>query len=204
MNKKPWIIVSGGQTGVDRAALVSAMTFAIPFGGWVPKGRMSEDGTVPKGFYALRELSEGGYRARTRANVRDSDATLILVDRLPLTGGTALTAEIAEELGKPHKIVNLDKVGAQREIYDWMMSLEDLNEIGDAVRLNVAGPRESGSPGIFKKTKEIFAKILWGFRNYSGGDIVRVDDDGEIGGWVDAEFVGQVFDVKKNRELARG
>lgn len=204
MNRKQWMIVSGGQTGVDRAALVAAMTFSIPFGGWVPKGRFAEDGMVPAGFYSLKELPEGGYRARTRANVRDSDATLILVDALPLTGGTAFTVELAESLGKPYKVVNLDAVGAQREIYDWMMSLEERPEVGDTIKMNVAGPRESKVPGIFEKAKGMLIKILWGFRNFSGGDIVRVDNDGELVAWIDAEFAEEIFDVRKNQEAARG
>ena len=63
LNTRPWRIISGGQTGVDRAALVAAMSFSIPFGGWVPKGRMAEDGVVPEGFYGMQE-SGGGYRER--------------------------------------------------------------------------------------------------------------------------------------------
>lgn len=204
MNRKQWMIVSGGQTGVDRAALVAAMSFSIRSGGWVPKGRFAEDGMVPAGFYSMKELPEGGYRARTRANVRDSDATLILIDALPLTGGTAFTAELAESLGKPYKVVNLDAAGAQREIYDWMMSLEERPEIGDRIKMNVAGPRESKAPGIFEKAKRMLMKILWGFRNFSGGDIARIEDDGELTAWIDAEFVEEIFDVRKNQEAARG
>ena len=96
LNTRPWRIISGGQTGVDRAALVAAMSYSMPIGGWLPKGRLAEDGVVPENFYNMREF-DGGYRARTRANVRDSDATLVLVDRLPLSGGTAYTVEVVEE-----------------------------------------------------------------------------------------------------------
>ena len=204
MNTKSWIIVSGGQTGVDRAALVAAMSFSMFFGGWVPKGRLAEDGVVPEGFYAMKELPEGGYRERTRANVRDSDTTLILVDKLPLTGGTALTAETAANLGKPYKVVNLDEPGAQREIYDWMMSLEKLPGIGETVKMNVAGPRESGAPGIFEKAKTMLTKIFWAFRSGSGGDISSVDDDGELVGWMDDDFAQVFFDVEKNVNAAKG
>ena len=204
MNTKRWIIVSGGQTGVDRAALVAAMSFSMSFGGWVPKGRIAEDGVVPEGFYAMKELPEGGYRERTRANVRDSDATLILVDKLPLTGGTALTAETAANLGKPYKVVNLDEQGAQRAIYDWMMSLEKLPGIGETVKMNVAGPRESGAPGIFEKAKTMLTKIFWAFRSGSGGDISSVDDDGELVGWMDDDFAQVFFDVEKNVNAAKG
>ena len=204
MNTKRWIIVSGGQTGVDRAALVAAMSFSMSFGGWVPKGRLAEDGVVPEGFYAMKELPEGGYRERTRANVRDSDATLILVYKLPLTGGTALTAETAANLGKPYKVVNLDEPGAQREIYDWMMSLEKFPGIGEAVKMNVAGPRESGAPGIFEKAKTMLTKIFWAFRSGYGGDISSVDDEGELVGWMDDDFAQEFFDVEKNVDAAKG
>ena len=105
VNKRPWKIISGGQTGVDRAGIVAAMSYCIPFGGWVPKGRLAEDGVVPENFYALREC-DGGYRERTRANVDSADATLILVDGLPLSGGTAYTAEYAAKRGKPCKAVD--------------------------------------------------------------------------------------------------
>ena len=98
MNRRPWKIVSGGQTGVDRAGLAAAMSYSIETGGWTPCGRLAEDGVVPEGFYTLKECPTGGFRERTRMNVIDSDATLILVDTLPLTGGTAYTAEV---LAKP-------------------------------------------------------------------------------------------------------
>ncbi len=76
MNRRPWKIVSGGQTGVDRAGLAAAMSYSIKTGGWIPCGRLAEDGVVPEGFYTLKECSTGGFRERTRMNVVDSDATL--------------------------------------------------------------------------------------------------------------------------------
>lgn len=190
---------------MDRGALVAAMSFSLPIGGWIPKGREAEDGKVPAGFRALREMTEGGYRARTEANVRDSDATLILADGMPLSGGTAYTLLCAERLGKPHLVVDLRADSAQSQVYDWMRRIDSLpGKEGDRVRLNVAGPRESRSPGIFEKTRTLLGKVLWAFRNYSGGDIVQVDENGEIGGWIDAEFVSEVFDVKANVANARG
>lgn len=84
--RRPWKIVSGGQTGVDRAGLVAAMELGLPTGGWVPCGRLAEDGVVPEAFSTLRECPSGGFRERTRVNVIDSDATLIPVDALPLVG----------------------------------------------------------------------------------------------------------------------
>mgnify|MGYP003793290687 CR=1 FL=1 len=86
-------IVSGGQTGVDRAALDVAMQLGIPVGGWCPRGRRAEDGRIPDS-YPLREASSVNYAKRTELNVRDSDGTLILSGG-PLTGGTALTESLA-------------------------------------------------------------------------------------------------------------
>ncbi len=192
LNKRPWRIISGGQTGVDRAGLVAAMTYCIPIGGWLPKGRLAEDGVVPEGFYSMKEC-EGGYRERTRANVRNGHATLILSDRFPLTGGTAYTAEVAKELGRPYKIVNLDADNVAVQIRDWMLSLEDsLDKELKEIILNVAGPRESVSPGVFAKTEAILIDVFGWFRNHSGGDLCTIDDDGSLVAWMDAEFIAEM------------
>ena len=193
-NRRPWKIVSGGQTGVDRAGLAAAMSFSIQTGGWAPMGRIAEDGVVPEGFYTLKEYPQPGYRARTRANVEDSDATLILVDEVPLTGGTALTAEWAAKVGRPCKVVCLADADAAEQIRDWMLSLEDLVRPGatDPVVLNVAGPRESKSPGIFLRAKATLLEVLPSFRNYSGGDLSAIDDDGSLVGWMDAEWLAEI------------
>lgn len=192
LNKRPWRIISGGQTGVDRAGLVAAMTYCIPIGGWLPKGRLAEDGVVPEDFYDMQEC-EGGYRERTRANVRSAHATLILSDRFPITGGTAYTAELAKEMGRPYKIVNLDADDAAKQVRDWMLSLEDsLGKELKKIILNVAGPRESVSPGIFAKAKKVLVEVFGYFRNWSGGDLCAVDDDGSLIAWMDAEFVAEM------------
>ena len=192
LNKRPRRIISGGQTGVDRAGLVAAMTYCIPIGGWLPKGRLAEDGVVPEDFYDMQEC-EGGYRERTRANVRSAHATLILSDRFPITGGTAYTAELAKEMGRPYKIVNLDADDAAKQVRDWMLSLEDsLGKELKKIILNVAGPRESVSPGIFAKAKKVLVEVFGYFRNWSGGDLCAVDDDGSLIAWMDAEFVAEM------------
>ena len=194
LNRRPWKIVSGGQTGVDRAGLAAAMSFSIQTGGWAPMGRIAEDGVVPEGFYTLKEYPKPGYRARTRANVEDSDATLILVDEVPLTGGTALTAVWAAKVGRPCKVVCLADADAAEQIRDWMLSLEDVVRPGatDPVVLNVAGPRESKSPGIFLRAKAALLEVLSFFRNYSGGDLCAIDDDGSLVGWMDAEWLAEI------------
>ena len=88
-------IVSGGQTGADRAALDAALGAGVPIGGWVPKGRRAEDGTIPERYSNLRETDTDLYETRTRWNVRDSDATLIL-SHGALAGGSKKTGAKAE------------------------------------------------------------------------------------------------------------
>lgn len=113
MNRRPWKIVSGGQTGVDRAGLVAAMSFSIATGGWVPCGRLAEDGVVPEGFYT-----------------------------------------------------------------------------GPGI---VAGPRESGSPGIFARAKKTLLEAFAFFRNHSGGDFSAIDDKGDLVAWMDVEFAEELL-----------
>jgi len=132
-------IVSGGQTGVDRAALDAAIRHGIPHGGWCPRGRLSEDGTVPA-RYALRETASWDYAERTEKNVQDSDGTLIL-NTGPLDGGTLLTREFAKEHDRPWLLVDLDDGMNAEQVRAWLGK----HAIG---ALNVAGPRESKRPGI--------------------------------------------------------
>lgn len=146
-------IVSGGQTGVDRAALDAALSLDIPCGGWCPKGRRAEDGFLPE-RYPLEETPSTGYRQRTGWNVRDSDATLILKRGL-LAGGTALTADLAAGLGRPCLVLDLD------ENPDPALGREWLAEHAVAV-LNVAGPRESHTPGIYWLARQYMEKLLRG------------------------------------------
>lgn len=97
---KPFRIISGGQTGVDRAALEWALANGVPHGGWCPRGRLAEDGVIPSQFQ-LRETESEDYTTRTRRNVQEADATVIFSARKTMTGGTAQTAEFAKERGKP-------------------------------------------------------------------------------------------------------
>jgi len=144
-------VVSGGQTGVDRAALDAALAVGIDCGGWCPAGRRAEDGRIPD-RYPLQETPEQAFAVRTRLNVRDSDATLILTTG-PLTGGTALTREFAMSLGRPCRVVDLDGPAEPAEIRAWLATR--------AVRcLNVAGPRESGQPGIGERARRYLDALL--------------------------------------------
>jgi hypothetical protein len=144
-------IVSGAQTGVDRAALDVALALGYPCGGWVPKGRRAEDGSVPAS-YPMRETGGRGYPERTLLNVRDSDATLILTRGEP-TGGTALTVEYALNLERPLRVVDLLAPAAPEEVREWIAEEE-------IVVLNVAGPRESSSPGIYDEAADFLKALL--------------------------------------------
>lgn len=134
-------VVSGGQTGADRAGLDAALEAGIPIGGYCPRRRLAEDGTVPA-KYPLIELERGGYSARTEKNVVESDGTLILnVGRL--TGGTKLTAECAQKHGRPYLIVQVDASPSPATVICWI-------EENNIQVLNVAGPRESKCPGLYQ------------------------------------------------------
>ncbi|AOY02208.1 hypothetical protein BJP62_05175 [Jeongeupia sp. USM3] len=146
-------IVSGGQTGADRGALDFAITHGYTHGGWAPRGREAEDGVIPA-KYQLIELTDGGYRQRTRRNVEDSDGTLI-INLGELDGGTKATRIFAEQMGKPCLIVQLD-AGVTVEVASSVLAW--LRE--HAIRtLNVAGPRESKRLGIYRLTVELLQTV---------------------------------------------
>jgi hypothetical protein len=132
-------IISGGQTGVDRGALDAALDLGVPCGGWCPAGRWAEDGRIPE-RYPLREV-DGGYEARTRRNVEDSDATLLLHDGA-IGGGTLRTRQFCEELGRAVWPVDARKQSASEAA----SGLRDFVEAHRVRRLNVAGPRASHWP----------------------------------------------------------
>src|SRR5690606_9198142 len=133
-------IVSGGQTGVDRAALDAAMRHGVPCGGWCPRGRLAEDGCIPD-TYPLTETDTADYPVRTRMNVEDSDGTLIL-NVGPLDGGTLFTRVRAEDRGKPCLVVDVGTDWDAGDVVQWLVRHR-------IRRLNVAGPRESKRPGVY-------------------------------------------------------
>lgn len=138
-------IVSGAQTGADRGGLEAAIYCSLPYGGWIPKGRNAEDGSIPDKYEGLQETKSADYPKRTEANVVDSDATLVLCYGTP-TGGSLKTVEFAAKHRRPCLCVDLDKPRQEvvMKVVEW---LQDIQEPSEGV-LNVAGSRESKSRGI--------------------------------------------------------
>jgi hypothetical protein len=148
-------IVSGGQTGADRAALDFALANGIRIGGWVPKGRLAEDGRIPDRYPGLVESESADPAVRTARNVRDSDATLIL-SHGPLDGGSLLTLQEATRAGKPVLHLDLDDTPpapAAARLRSWLAALCPNT-------LNVAGPRASRDPRISAATGLVLAGAL--------------------------------------------
>lgn len=142
-------IVSGGQSGVDRAALDFAIAHGVPYGGWCPKDGWAEDMIEPPGLLAhypdLRATPDSDPRQRTRWNVRAADATLVFLPRdgSASSPGTVFAIACARELARPFLIAHLwDEEGPAR-IREW------LDSRADAFALNIAGPRETQAPGIY-------------------------------------------------------
>jgi hypothetical protein len=144
-------IISGGQTGADRAALDFAIAHGIPHGGWCPRHRRAEDGVIPP-QYLLRETPSSHYSQRTERNVRDSDATLVLTISPRLTGGTRLTFELATRIGKPILHVSRDETSIA-EAADKLRGFVKEHQIKT---LNVAGPRASQEPAIEAFVRAVF------------------------------------------------
>ena len=133
-------VISGGQTGVDRAALDVALKYGINCGGWCPTGRLDEFGKIPD-HYPVEELHSGGFTERTLQNVKDSDGTVVIFSR-ELRGGTEQTVRFCVELKRPHQLIDASKLsakGAANLTADFVRE----NKIGI---LNVAGPRQSEWP----------------------------------------------------------
>ncbi len=148
-------IVSGGQTGADRAALDVALEVGLATGGWIPCGRRAEDGVVPQQYGNLVETKSDAYEHRTEFNVRDSDATVVFTFGPP-TGGSALTVQIARSLRRPHLILDLERSTSDEAVQilcQWL-ALERPQT------LNIAGPRASGEPRIAEATRAILSAAL--------------------------------------------
>ena len=152
-------IVSGGQTGVDRSALDIAIELNYEYGGWCPRGRQAEDGIIdPIKYENLKETSTDRYPQRTEFNVRDSDGTLIIIIGCEdnMGRGSKLTVNMTKKHGKPLLIVTLDgedKDVNETKVIEWLLT----NEIEI---LNIAGPREETTPGIYKQAERFLTSLL--------------------------------------------
>jgi hypothetical protein len=150
-------IVSGGQTGADRAAWDFALANGLRIGGWVPRGRLAEDGRISEHYPGLVETASADPAVRTALNVRDSDATLIL-SHGPLSGGSLLTLREATRTGKPVLHLDLDALThleAAERLQGWLAATRPTT-------LNVAGPRASSDPRIAAATAALLASALRG------------------------------------------
>lgn len=157
-------IVSGGQTGVDRAALDAGMHAGVSVGGWCPRGRRAENGTIPA-RYPLQETAARSYAVRTEWNVRDSDGTLILV-LSEISSGTRMTIEAARSCAKPVQIVHLHPssepglLTVENSRSDQLQMVVEWMQRNKIRVLNVAGPRGSSSRLIYPMAREFLEQLL--------------------------------------------
>lgn len=153
-------IISGGQTGVDRAALDAAIEMGVPYAGWCPKGGWAEDLPRAPGllalYHGLRETPHFSPRRRTKWNIRDADRLMVLVDTagVKVSQGTEAARDLANRLDKPHIVLDLDASDALERALAWLGQGEP------ATSLCIAGPRESEAPGIYAKTRD-FLRALY-------------------------------------------
>ncbi|MCU7814249.1 MAG: putative molybdenum carrier protein [Candidatus Thiodiazotropha sp. (ex Rostrolucina anterorostrata)] len=147
-------IISGAQTGVDRAALDAALECGIQTGGWCPQGRLAEDGTIPKN-YPVKELAGAGYKERTLKNVIDSDGTMIVYYDC-LSGGTEQTLRFCLAQKKPYLLIDAEEVVIQRAVSKVLSFIEKYR----MTVLNVAGPRASGEARAYDYTKQVIEQVL--------------------------------------------
>ena len=143
-------IISGGQSGVDRSALDFSLQNNIKCGGWCPKGRLAEDGQIPQ-KYLLSETEETKVIFRTIKNIEASDGSMIIYRRM-MDKGSLQTVHYAKTNAVPYIMIDLEKPFSIGLIKDWL----DANHIKT---LNIAGPRESNSPGIYKEAFDFLEQI---------------------------------------------
>jgi len=159
-------LCSGGQSGVDRAALDAALACGIDYGGWCPKGGWAEDYPVPPGVLAkyskLKETPLADPAQRTEWTVRDANACLIIVDDggLEASAGTALAAELAHRYRKPLLVVNVRDPDILNRATLWLRV--QIAKHGDELVLAIGGPRESEAPGIYQRATIFLSSLLNG------------------------------------------
>jgi hypothetical protein len=152
--RRLWI-VTGGQSGVDRAALDVALALELPVRGWCPRGRMAEDGRIAE-RYPMQESASEDPALRTELNVFDSDGTLVLSKGL-LEDGTRIVEEVARLHGKPFRYIDLDAEVTGSMVAEFRRWVQK----NDIRILNVGGPRESHEPGvIYARSKYVLERLL--------------------------------------------
>jgi hypothetical protein len=157
-------LISGGQSGVDRAVLDAALARGMDYGGWCPKGGWAEDFPDPPGLLAkyprLRETPLPDPAQRTEWNVRDADACMIAVDAggLEASAGTTLASELAHRYRKPLLVAKLDNADALKQATLWLRVQHTRH--GAGLKLAIGGPRESEAPGIYQRAKTFIAALM--------------------------------------------
>lgn len=157
-------LISGGQSGVDRAALDVALARDIPYGGWCPKGGWAEDFPEPPGVLAkyphLAETPSADPAQRTEWNVRDADACLIIADAggPEVSAGTVLAGELAHRYRKPLFVMKLGNADALRQAVLWLRVQEARH--GEGLKLAIGGPRESEASGIYRRAYAFIAELM--------------------------------------------
>jgi Circularly permutated YpsA SLOG family len=160
------MIISGGQTGVDRAALDAAIARGITYGGWCPRGGWAEDMPAPPGLLAkyplLRETPRADPAQRTEWNVRDADASLILVEArgVAASGGTALAQVSAARERKPLLVLDVSAPDAAARARAWLNGLMATHTDETPFRLAIGGPRESEVLGIYERARALVGGLL--------------------------------------------
>jgi Circularly permutated YpsA SLOG family len=157
-------IITGGQSGVDRAALDAAIVCGLAWGGWCPNGGWAEDFPDPPGLLArypgLRETPLADPAQRTEWNVRDSDAIVIIVDHtgLPVSKGTMDATAWAGQHSKPLLVVDVGQPDADAQVAAWLR--EQRRRFGADMALGVGGPRESEAPGIYASARRLMVGVF--------------------------------------------
>ena len=166
MTYNQFTIISGGQTGADRAALDFAIRQGIEHGGWCPHGRLAEDGVIAE-LYQLQETKSRRYDQRTKWNVRDADVTVLLTISPELRGGTAMTARYATNIGKPW--LHVCREGEQSDngkprrselIAESALQLRAFVAEHKACRINIAGPRASQEPEVGVFVRDVLTAVF--------------------------------------------
>lgn len=147
-------VISGAQTGVDRAALDAALESGVEVGGWCPEGRIAEDGIIPE-KYPVRELPNSGYRQRTKRNVIDSDGTVIIYFGYP-SGGTEQTIFFCIKERKPYVLIDAEEITIERA----SRKIETFVSKNAISVLNVAGPRAGGESRAYEYAKKVILSVL--------------------------------------------